>query len=295
MREIVIVSGKGGTGKTTLLAYLASVTDRAVTADCDVDAPNLHLLLRPEVLHRERFAGMKAATIISSKCTNCGKCVSLCRFGAIKSIGNPDIRKVVIDDGGCEGCGLCGRICPSKAIKMVDKEVGEWFVSRTAFGKMVHALLSPGAENSGKLVAMVKQKARMVAKEEGAETILVDGPPGIGCPVISSLSGCDLAVIVTEPTEPGLSDAQRILDLARGFGIPTGLVTNKADINTGLADRIEERAAAGGTHVLGRIPYDEGLARTMAQGKTAGEGTAGPAARAMSDIQRSMMALTNAK
>lgn len=295
MREIVIVSGKGGTGKTTLLAYLASVTDRAVTADCDVDAPNLHLLLRPEVLHRERFAGMKVATIISSKCTNCGKCVPLCRFGAIKSIGNAGLMKVAIDEESCEGCGLCGRICPSKAIKMADKEVGEWFVSRTAFGKMVHALLSPGAGNSGKLVAMVKQRARMIAKEEGAETILVDGPPGIGCPVISSLSGCDLAVIVTEPTESGLSDARRILDLAKGFGITTGFVTNKADINIGLTERIEGCAAAAGAHVLGRIPYDEDLAKTMAQGKTAGEGAVGPAAHAMSNIHKSMMALTEAK
>ncbi len=291
MKEIVIVSGKGGTGKTTLLAYLASVIDNAVTADCDVDAPNLHLLLKPEILHREGFVGMKVATIIGSKCTNCGKCVPLCRFGAIKCIGNHEIKKVAIDEGACEGCAVCCRVCPSKAIKMVDKRVGEWFVSQTAYGKMVHALLEPGEDNSGKLVSMVKQKARMIAKEEGADTILVDGPPGIGCPVISSLSGANIAVIVTEPTESGFSDAKRILDLAKGFGLTTALVTNKADINLGLTERIEEHAAAAGAYVIGRIPYDEALARTMAQGIAAGAGTPSPATMAMDEIRGKILGL----
>ncbi len=291
MKEIVIVSGKGGTGKTTLLGYLASVVENAVTADCDVDAPNLHLLLKPKILHREDFAGMKVATIISSKCTNCGKCVPVCRFNAIKSVGNPGLMKVAIDQGSCEGCALCSRICPSKAIKMVDKKVGEWFISKTVFGTMVHALLEPGEDNSGKLVAMVKQRARMAAKEEGAETILVDGPPGIGCPVISSLSGCSLAIIVTEPTESGFSDAKRIMDLAKGFNLPIGLVTNKADLNEELARRIEEHAAAEGAHILGSIPYDEVLANTMAQGRTAGKNVASPATHAMSRIHKKMMDL----
>jgi MinD superfamily P-loop ATPase len=174
---------------------------------------------------------------------------------------------------------------------MMDKKVGEWFISETIYGKMVHALLDPGADNSGKLVSTVKQRARMLAKEEGVETILVDGPPGIGCPVISSLSGCTFAVIVTEPTESGLSDAKRILDLAKGFGLTTGLVTNKADLNEGLAKRIEDHAAAAGAHILGRIPYDEVLANTMAQGLTVGDTVASPATRAMSNIHKRMMAL----
>lgn len=291
MNELVIVSGKGGTGKTTLLGYLASVMERTVTADCDVDAPNLHLLLQPRILHREEFSGMKVATILSAKCTNCGKCAEACRFGAVKTVGNPSVRKVAIDEGACEGCALCSRVCPSRAVKMEDRRVGEWFVSSTAFGKMVHALLDPGAENSGKLVAMVKQKARMVAKEEGAETILVDGPPGIGCPVISTLSGCTLAVIVTEPTESGLSDAKRILDLANGFGIRTGLVTNKADLNEELAARVEGYAAAAGAHILGRIPYDEVMAKTMAQGMAAGKNVASPAVHAMSGVHRRIVSL----
>ncbi len=295
MKELVIVSGKGGTGKTTLLGFLASVMQRAVTADCDVDAPNLHLLLQPKVLQREGFAGMRVATILSSKCTNCGKCAEVCRFGAVKVLGNPSIRKVAIDEGCCEGCALCSRVCPSGAVEMADKRVGEWFVSDTPFGKMVHALLEPGADNSGKLVAMVKQKARMVAKEEGADTILVDGPPGIGCPVISALSGCDLAVIVTEPTQSGFSDAKRILDLANGFGLRTGLVVNKADINDGLTAMMEEHAAAEGAHVLGRIPYDEVLAKTMAQGRTAGDNVASPATHAMSLINRRIGALLEAE
>ena len=288
MNEIVVVSGKGGTGKTTLLAYLASVTGKAVTADCDVDAPNLHLLLRPRILHRQPFVGMKTAKIDGSKCTNCGKCVPLCRFNAIRSIGNPTLKKVAIDEGCCEGCGLCSRICQSRAIKMVDKRVGEWYVSDTAFGKMVHAQLDPGADNSGKLVSMVKQKARMIAKEEGVETILVDGPPGTGCPVIASLSGCSLAVIVTEPTESGMSDAKRIMDLAKGFQLKIGFVTNKADINEGLTVKLEEHAAKAGATILGRIPYDELLVKTMAQGRAAGNEVASPATRAMSKIRRKM-------
>lgn len=291
MNEIVVVSGKGGTGKTTFLAYLASVVGKAVTADCDVDAPNLHLLLHPRVLHREEYVGMRVAAIVSSKCTNCGKCIPVCRFGAIKSVGNPSLKKVAIEEGCCEGCAVCSRVCPSRAIKMMDKKVGEWFISETIYGKMVHALLDPGADNSGKLVSTVKQRARMLAKEEGVETILVDGPPGIGCPVISSLSGCTFAVIVTEPTESGLSDAKRILDLAKGFGLTTGLVTNKADLNEGLAKRIEDHAAAAGAHILGRIPYDEVLANTMAQGLTVGDTVASPATRAMSNIHKRMMAL----
>lgn len=291
MKEIVVVSGKGGTGKTTFLAYLASVTEKAVFADCDVDAPNLHLLLKPKVLHKEPFVGMRMAKIDSSKCTNCGKCVALCRFGAITTIGNPTLKKVAIDEGRCEGCALCSRICPSKAIKMVEKRVGYWYVSSTVFGKMVHAQLDPGADNSGKLVAMVKQKARMVAKEEGSETVLVDGPPGIGCPVISSLSGCSLAVIVTEPTESGLSDAKRILDLAKGFELMTGFVTNKADLNEGLTMRVEEYAEQAGAHILGRIPYDEVLASTMAQGRAAGDNVASPATLAMSRIHKRLTGL----
>lgn len=283
-----MISGKGGTGKTTLLAYLASVTRNAVTADCDVDAPNLHLLLTHKVLHREKFVGSKAAVIDGPKCTNCGKCVPICRFGAIKLIGNHGLKKVAIDEGRCEGCGLCARICPSRAVRMVDRVVGEWYVSDTPFGKMVHALLEPGEENSGKLVAMVKQQARMVAKQEGADMILVDGPPGIGCSVISSLSGADMVVVVTEPTQSGLSDLKRVLELASGFRLRTALVTNKADLNMKVTREIEGYAKEAGAEVLGRIPYDEVLAKTMAQGKTAANAVACPAVHAMSAINKSL-------
>jgi MinD superfamily P-loop ATPase len=286
MDEVVVVSGKGGTGKTTLVAYLASAIPDVITADCDVDAPNLHLLLRPNVLHREGFVGMKKAYIDVTKCTNCGKCASACRFGAARMIGIMDIRKAAIDEGCCEGCALCSRICPTKAIRMVDKRVGEWYVSDTEFGKMVHAQLDPGADNSGKLVAMVKQKARMIAKDQGAGTVLVDGPPGIGCPVISSLSGCSLAVIVSEPTESGLSDVRRVLDLAKGFQLKTGFVTNKADLNAQITLRMEKHARGAGARVLGRIPYDEVLANTMARGNAARDDMASPATRAMAEIHR---------
>jgi MinD superfamily P-loop ATPase len=291
MKEVVVVSGKGGTGKTTLLGYLASTIEKTVLADCDVDAPNLHLLVAPKILHREKFVGSKVAIIEGPKCTNCGKCVPICRYEAIKTVGNKMLVKVAIDAGSCEGCALCSRICPSKAIKMVDRVVGEWFISRTGFGKMVHALLEPGEENSGKLVAMVKQKTRLTAKEENAEMILIDGPPGIGCPVISTLSGADLVIIVTEPTESGLSDLQRIVELSKGFGLTIGLVTNKADLNEDITRRIEEKASEENVRVLGRIPYDNLLAETMAQGRTVDKCVASPAIQAMDEICSKMRAM----
>lgn len=252
-------------------------------------------MFKHKVVHREKFVGSKVAVIDGPKCTNCGKCVPLCRFAAIKKIGSHNLRKVAVDEGCCEGCGLCFRICPSKAIRMVDRHVGEWFVSDTPFGKMVHALLEPGAENSGRLVAMVKQKARMVAKDQGADMILVDGPPGIGCSVISSLSGANVVVVVTEPTQSGLSDMKRVLELADGFRLRTALVTNKADINNEITDMIEAYAREAGVEVLGRIPYDEILAKTMAQGRTVDKSVASPAMLAMAMIHGSLTALLEQK
>ncbi len=267
MKEIVVISGKGGTGKTTFLGFLASVMHDKVLADCDVDAPNLHLMLRPKMVQSERFIGSKIAEINDTMCSSCGWCIPACRFDAILSTGNPGIGKVRIDADACEGCALCARICDNGAVEMKDRYVGDWFVSETDCGTMIHALLEPGAENSGKLVAIVKQKARMMAREHDLPFILVDGPPGVGCPVISSLSGANIAVVVTEPTNSGLSDLERILDLVHGFGIRAAIVVNRADINADATGSIERMAMERGVDFLGKIPYDEILAKEMAKGK----------------------------
>jgi len=277
MKEIVVISGKGGTGKTTVLACYARMSESAVIADCDVDAPNLHLLVRPDTIKKELFVGSKLAWIEASKCSNCQDCVPFCRFGAIKVVGRFGINKVAIDGGLCEGCGLGARMCPSRAITMMEKVVGEWFVSDTKYGMMIHAQLKPGEENSGRLVAMVKQQAKMVARENGAALVLVDGPPGIGCPVISSLSGADLALIVTEPTKSGKSDYVRIADLGKGFGLKMALIVNRADLNPGLTEEIVADARERQIPCIGTIPYDEELMKAMARGAENLDELSGPA------------------
>ena len=281
MTEIVVLSGKGGTGKTTLLASYAALAKNVVLADCDVDAPNLHLLLKPQVREKGAFVGSKIAHLSGALCKNCGECVPVCRFNAIKAIGNQHLKKIAIDEGLCEGCGVCSRVCKYNAITMEDRVVGGWFVSDTRFGTMVHALLEPGAENSGKLVAFVKQKAKLEAKRLGRSIILVDGPPGIGCPVISVLSGADLAVLVAEPTQSGSSDFGRIAELARGFAVPAVLIINRYDLNESMTETIELQAKEAGIVPLGRIPHDEAVVNAMADGKTVMESGDGKAARAI--------------
>lgn len=265
MKEIVVVSGKGGTGKTTVLSLYAKLVKYAVIADCDVDAPNLGLVVNARVLDSERFKGMKIAEIYEAMCSRCGACVSVCRFHAITQYDSPSGRMRMNPDM-CEGCGVCARVCPQGAIAMTDREVGEWRISETDGGVFVDALLDPGAENSGKLVAMVKQQARMIAERDCADLILIDGPPGIGCPVISALSGADIAVIVAEPTASGVSDFRRIAELIEGFGIAGALIVNKWDINEDMTSLLETEAERRGMRSAGRIPYDDTLARAMAEG-----------------------------
>ncbi len=269
MKEIVVVSGKGGTGKTTVLARYAEIAHKAVIADCDVDAPNLHMLLSPRTRHREAFVGSKMAIVDPDKCTDCGKCEELCRYDAISAVDGDGRKRAVVDIDSCEGCGVCVRVCPEDAIDMRDRTVGEWFVSDTGHGTMIHALLEPGAENSGRLVAMVKHKAKMAAKENEAELVLVDGPPGIGCPVIAALAGANIVVIVAEPTVSGLSDFRRIADLAGGFNIKCALVVNKADLNNDVTASLLEEATTREMPCIGRIPYDEELLAAMAKGPDA--------------------------
>lgn len=260
MKQLLVISGKGGTGKTTLVSSLAALADDKVVSDCDVDAADLHLILNPEIETREEFSGAKEAIKDEGKCTNCGLCREHCRFDAINE-------NYEIDPFRCEGCGVCAHVCPEDAIDMEDVLSGYLLVSRTIYGKMVHGELRPGEETSGKLVTEVKQKAQKVAEEEGKDLIIVDGSPGTGCPVIASLSNVDLALIVTEPTLSGLSDLKRVLELSRNFEIEPGIVINKCDLNWDMVEKIEEYASENDVPVYGKIPYDAKVTEAMVEGK----------------------------
>jgi len=284
----VVLSGKGGTGKTMLVGCFAALTKNAVLADCDVDAPNLHLLLVPMIKESRPFTAMKAARIDGKICVNCGECVPLCRFGAIKWIGNLSLKKVAISVDECEGCGVCARTCPEVAISMVERRGGDWYVSETRCGDMVHALLEPGGENSGKLVALVKQKARELARKTGSELVLVDGPPGIGCAAISALSGADIVVLVTEPTKSGASDFERALSLTDSFRCRTCYVINRADINERLAEEISRAAAERDVPCIGRIPYDDAVVSSMATGRSVVESEDGQARRTIIEAWKAL-------
>ena len=284
MKEIVVLSGKGGTGKTVVLASFASLTKNPVIVDCDVDAPNLHLLLNPTVKEHGKFSSQKVAVIDGRLCNSCKDCVSACRFDAFSIVGNHGLQKVALDADACEGCGVCMRICPSGAIKLQERDSGEWFVSETRFGPMVYALLAPGGENSGKLVALVKQKAKVIANQTGAGTVLVDGPPGLSCPAISAAGGADIIVLVAEPTVSGLSDFSRIADLCSQMKAKAALVVNRWDINGRFAEAIEREAGLRGIQTLGRIPYDEKVPSLLATGKTPIESKDGEARAAIVDV-----------
>jgi len=284
MKEIVVLSGKGGTGKTVILASFASLAHKAVIADCDVDAPNLHLLLRPEVKERGKFSSSKVAVIDGRLCNGCKECLAACRFGAITTVGNSSLRKVAIDNDACEGCGVCMRVCPSDAVRLVERESGEWFVSSTRFGPMVHALLAPGGENSGKLVALVKQKAKLIANKSGARLVLVDGPPGLSCPAISSAAGADLLVLVAEPTVSGLSDFTRIADLCNHMKAEALLIVNRWDINAGISETIEKEGARRAVRCIGRIPYDDAIPESVANAMTPMEWSKGHSRTLIADI-----------
>ncbi len=307
MKEIVVISGKGGTGKTSLVASLAARAGSIVTADCDVDAADLHMLLQPEIEQRHTFSGGKIATIDPGLCDGCGTCAELCRFGAVVGIeraGAADEEAVfergagegkhggarhgkhglyAIDNIACEGCGVCAYFCPREAISFDDEENGEWYVSTARFGPMTHACLFPGAENSGKLVTLVRNEARRIAAERSIGLVLIDGSPGIGCPVIASVSGADLALVVTEPTMSGLHDLERVVELTRHFGIETAVVINKHDINEEMTQHIEEFSRREGITILGRIRYDESVTRAQMEGRAVVESSDGPASR---DIDR---------
>lgn len=269
MKEIVILSGKGGTGKTSIAASLAVLASTKVLADCDVDAPDLHLLLKPVQRDSGEFWGMSKAAIDPKLCTGCGLCAELCRFGAIAARsdalqpGKKRAEIFAVDPLSCEGCGFCTRACPVQAARLVDNLSGHWFISDTAYGPLVHARLGVAEENSGKLVATVKKMAREEAKRLAVTTIIVDGPPGIGCPVISSLSGACSALIVAEPTLSGKHDLERAVGLAQHFGVPVFACINKFDIDTDNTRQIESYCDSHGVPVLARVPFDHAVTESI--------------------------------
>jgi MinD superfamily P-loop ATPase len=263
MREIVVISGKGGTGKTSITAAFAHLAGNAMLCDLDVDAPDLHLLLSPERQEEHEFYSGREASITPSLCTGCGICAGLCRFGAIV----PGPRAFTIDPLRCEGCGVCERFCPAKAIRFTEAHCGQWYASTMRFGPMIHAQLFPGQENSGRLVSLLKKEARERAKALGLDLMLCDGAPGIGCPVISSLSGAGQAVIITEPTPSGRHDLERVASLCRHFRIPVLVAINKFDLNRQNSAAIESYCREQGFELAGLLPHDEVVVRAMVQRK----------------------------
>ncbi len=258
MKQIVIISGKGGTGKSVIAGSFASLAKNKVMADCDVDAADLYLLLHPTVKETHEFSGGKTAFIDERRCTECGKCQEICRFEAIDNY--------LVDPISCEGCGVCFHICPEKVIKMVDNLSGKWFISETKYGPFVHAKLGIAEENSGKLVTLVRQNAKLIAEKEKKDFVIIDGPPGIGCPVIASLSGVDMALIVTEPTLSGIHDLERIVGVTHHFGIKGAVCINKYDLNLIITQRIEEYCRNNNIELVGRIPFDISVTEALVRG-----------------------------
>lgn len=267
MTEIAILSGKGGTGKTSLSAAVATINKNMVVADCDVDAANLHLVLQPENYIEEKFISGHKAVIDYSTCANCGLCINYCRFGAIAYVNG----KVTITETSCDGCKLCARVCTSQSVTMVPSDKSQWFIGNYRNGKMIHARLAPGEENSGKLVNVVREQARKTAKEMSWETIIIDGPPGTGCPVISSVTGANKVVIVTEPSNSGFHDMKRVLELVTNFKIKPYVVINKYDLNPDLSSQIEEWCSEQNIPVAGKLAFYEPVVHAMLNCKSINE------------------------
>jgi MinD superfamily P-loop ATPase len=278
MKQLVVISGKGGTGKTTMTGSLASLAKGGmVVADCDVDAPDLHLILNPEIRETHDFLGLQIARIDPDNCTKCGECENACRFDAIHDFQ--------VDPRGCEGCKVCTIVCPSEAVTMVETVSGHAYVSETRFGTMVHADLFPGEEASGKLVTMVRELAFKVAEREKKDLILIDGSPGIGCPVIASITGTDIALVMTEPSISGAHDLERILGVTKHFGVKALVCVNKYDLNLDMTEEIDGLCRELGVDVVGKLPFDPGVVEAMISGKTLVEveGPVGDAIRSVWD------------
>jgi MinD superfamily P-loop ATPase len=261
LKQITILSGKGGTGKTTITAAFAVLAKKAVVADCDVDAPDLHMLLHPEIIETKEFRGSKIAVIDETKCVKCGVCREKCRFDAIT-------QNFTVDPFSCEGCGVCTLVCPVNAVTLTERISGYAYISKIKYGFMAHALLNPGESNSGKLVTMVRQNAKQLAEKEGNNLIIIDGPPGIGCPVIASVVGVDAGLVVTEPTISGIHDLERVLMLLRHFNVKPFVCVNMYDVNEDNADKISRFCKENGVEVVGKIPFNPVVTEAMVNGKT---------------------------
>ncbi len=284
MKELLVVSGKGGTGKTCLTGSFITLSfdKKIIFADCDVDAANLHLLMTHEIVERNGFESGVVAVIDKNECIDCGKCYELCRFDAVTE----DFR---IKEIGCEGCGVCARFCPVRAISLSNDECGELFVSNTSFGKMVHAKLGVGKGNSGKLVAAVRKRAKELGEENNSELIIVDGPPGIGCPVISSITGCDMVLIVTEPTLSGFHDMERVAKLCSHFNLKTMVCINKYDINLDISSEIEKFCERKGLSLAGKVSYHNIFTEAVAAGKNVVEYTDNEIALQIKNVWKSIL------
>lgn len=288
MKELVVISGKGGTGKTTITAAFATLADNKIVADCDVDAADLHIIMNPKIQSQGEFIGGNVPVINQELCTQCGLCKELCRFDAITE-------EYVVDKINCEGCGVCYNFCPENAIDFKPAVTGKWFISKTRFGTLVHARLGVAEENSGKLVSLVRQKAKLKAEEEGKDLIIIDGAPGIGCPVISCITGSDLVLIVAEPTLSGIHDLKRAVGLATHFNIPAAICINKFDLNTDMTKSIEQYCKSSQLKLLGKIPYDEEVVRALVQKKSIIEYSSGIAAQVTKEMWHHIAPLLVAK
>ncbi len=264
MHEILIISGKGGTGKTSITGAFAHLSGDHIICDLDVDAPDLHLLLDPRDRDTHEFWSGHVAVIDPDRCSRCGQCLSVCRYGAVSETDDG----FAVDGLRCEGCKTCVALCPETAIDFVSKQCGEWYSSQSRFGPMVHAQLFPAEENSGLLVSLLRKEARALAEQKGVTRIIADGPPGIGCPVISALSGQDLAVIVTEPTPSGQHDLKRVLSLCDHFSIPTAVIVNKCDLNPAISRDIGDHCAGRGIPIVAELVHDPAVTHAMVARQT---------------------------
>lgn len=292
MKELVVISGKGGTGKTSITAAFSSLEKNSVLADCDVDAADLHLVLDPKIKHRSDFSGGNRASVIAEKCIGCGKCAKMCRFDAVKLNGpsNDVVGKTyAIDPVSCEGCKVCVEFCPVDAIAFKPAINGKWFISNTRFGPMVYAKLGIAEENSGKLVTLIRREAKRIAEEQNRNLLIVDGSPGIGCPVIASITGADMVLVITEPTLSGKHDLERVAQLTHNFGIKTLVCINKEDINPEMSDQIAKDAQKYGLKIVGKIPYDEAFTKAQIMKATLIEYTGGDTAEQIKAMWREVI------